>query len=422
MRRQPSAKVTGALTVALLAASLLVGASTTGAGAAGAPTRAATATPAAGVVAAASTAPPSWALETVPRPPGARRALLTAVACPSSSWCVAVGYRASPAGDEHTLAEIRRGTWAIQSTPDRKGALASVLTAVSCASARSCVAVGSSTDTAERQSVLTEVWNGASWSIHDAPLPSGAGWSELGGVSCGPGPVCVAVGSDITAGGEQHALAEQWNGRVWRLLAARDVAGAAGTALHSVSCVSIKACSAVGYSARPDGAVVPLAERWNGIAFSVLPLPAPTGSASPPWAELDAVTCSSASSCVAVGDDAESAAKPFVALAETWNGGAVRLEHPPQPPGSTRSPLTGLGCDGPMSCEAVGYSAAGSKAVTLAEQWDGIAWHRQAPPDPGGTSSSDLAAVACRSATSCVAVGYAGNGGLDQPIAERLGA
>jgi hypothetical protein len=80
--------------------------------------------------------------------------------------------------------------------------------------------------------------------------------------------------------------------------------------------------------------------------------------------------------------------------------------------------LNGVSCAEPTTCEAVGSYVSGGATLTLAEAWNGTAWSVQTTPNPAGGSSDVLAGVACRSATSCLAVGsyFAGSGLV--PLAE----
>jgi hypothetical protein len=362
---------------------------------------------------------PIWGIQAAPRPAGAMRALLGPVSCTSPTQCVAVGYSATPEGIEHTLADVRHGTtWTISPTPNVPNAVASVLNGVACFSSTACVAVGASTNNSDTEFVLTEVWNGTRWLIHGASLPGGALWSELEQVSCASASACTAVGSYIANNHVQDTLVEYWNGTSWRVGNSPNPVGAIGSTLHSVSCTSATACTAVGYTARRTGGTFVLAEAWDGTKWTIQTTPVPVGGASYKWSELDGVSCLTSTACMAVGDYALSDAQPFAGLAESWNGKTWTLQRVPHPVGSSLSPLTGVSCTGLSSCTAVGKSATSARTVTLAEVWDGSAWNIDLPPNPAGAGLSDLADVSCISATACTAAGYAGTGGLYSPLAE----
>jgi hypothetical protein len=71
--------------------------------------------------------------------------------------------------------------------------------------------------------------------------------------------------------------------------------------LSAVSCATATNCMAVGYQDAPApsyGPRLPLAESWNGTIWTVLSLPVPAGAVT---ASLFAVNCASVVSCMAVG-------------------------------------------------------------------------------------------------------------------------
>ena len=91
------------------------------------------------------------------------------------------------------------------------------------------------------------------------------------------------------------------------------------------------ACTAVGEAVLglPAGTVT-LAERWNGTRWAIQHTPnRPHGNLSgAATATLNAVSCPSGTSCVAVGRS------DFGALAELWNGKTWAIQHLPGSPGS----------------------------------------------------------------------------------------
>lgn len=359
-----------------------------------------------------------WSIERVPRPAGAMRALLTAVSCvPRSSTCLAVGYSATPSGRERTLAEVRSGRdWAIRATPDRAGSIASVLNGVSCPSAHACVAVGTSTNASEVQWVLSEIWDGRGWLVRVPPIPPGAREAELSDVWCASASSCVAVGSYTSRQRIQSTLVERWNGRSWRRQWSPDATGAVASTFHAVTCRSPSSCEAVGYDVTSASSTVPLAEGWRGRSWAIQPTPAPVGRGPSRWGELNGASCTSTTACMAVGDFGQSAERPYSAMSEAWNGRSWRVVLPPPPAGSARSPLLGVSC-APTWCLAVGSALVGARTVTLGERWSSASWRVEATPTPRGALVAELADVACAPSGACVAVGFAGTGGLDQAMA-----
>jgi hypothetical protein len=162
--------------------------------------------------------------------------------------------------------------------------------------------------------------------------------------------------------------------------------------LSAVSCTSSTSCRAVGGT---------LAEAWNGITWKAQTTPKPAGGTSP---DLTGVSCTAANACEAVGDYSDSSGDQ-VTLAERWNGTKWSVQTTPNPIGATFSYLYGVSCGAVNACEAVGeYSNSSGTQVTLAEGWNGTSWTVQTTPNPTN-SLPVLSAVACSAANACTAVG-----------------
>jgi len=356
----------------------------------------------------------SWAIQRTPNPAGAQFTFLNTVACASASACTAAGTSFNSSGAFQPVAERWDGsTWAIQPTPRLPGGAMSQLIGVACTSATGCVAVGFSILPGENQApaTLAERWNGSTWKVQAAPGPPGAGASNLFGVACTAPSACVAVGSTTNSRGVSQTLAQRWNGRTWRL---QKIPSRPGASLNWVTCASASACEAVGVTTSRSGAQKTLAERWNGTRWSIQATPNPAGAQA---SGFTAVSCASASSCVAVGGSNPTGTGKLFVLAERWNGHAWRLVPAPTPSSPPNSLFIGVACPAPAACIGVGASSdsSGNNAGTFAERWDGSRWTVQRTPTqhtPGG----GLNGVWCQSVTACIAVGGTNAGTL----AERL--
>lgn len=82
------------------------------------------------------------------------------------------------------------------------------------------------------------------WSLVNSPNPQ-APQGELPGVSCGS--ASAAVGHSTTSTGRTVTLAEWWNGTSWAIQTTPNPTGALGSELSAVSCSSASACIAVGF-------------------------------------------------------------------------------------------------------------------------------------------------------------------------------
>lgn len=179
------------------------------------------------------------------------------VACTAPTACIAVGTLGGFGNTFFTLAEKWNGiSWTVQTTPNPLGTQGATLDAVACPSTTSCVAVGTYSDGITPLRTLVEAWNGVSWSIVPSPTPIGSG-SLLVGVACTSSRACVAVG--VGAG----AFAESWTGTEWVIVNTRDPAGATTTYLSDVACGSATSCTAVGDYSKPSKQLT-LAEHYVG--------------------------------------------------------------------------------------------------------------------------------------------------------------
>jgi hypothetical protein len=105
--------------------------------------------------------------------------------------------------------------------------------------------------------------------------------------------VCHAVGGDANSA-ETTSLAEHWDGRRWTGEYTPDLGG---DELDAISCTSARTCTAVG--SRQGGSEM-LAETWNGVRWSIQATPDGRGAGT--FSRLSAVSCTSPLFCVAVGE------------------------------------------------------------------------------------------------------------------------
>jgi hypothetical protein len=238
------------------------------------------------------------------------------------------------------------------------------LYAVSCTSATACAAVGNYYVANKLHYTLAEAWNGTSWAIQATPNPKGAGGvnnvnsgSKLTGVSCVSVTACTAVGWYVNNAQDEFALAERWDGTSWSIQRTPD--REAITVLDGVSCASATACAAVGTTENHRFVSRTLAEAWSGTAWSVQATPTPFGAASN---GLSSVSCTSATACIAVGSDGNRA------LAEAWNGTAWSIQHARNPGTELEdNSFSSVSCTAPTACTAVGDHVSNP----LAERYSG---------------------------------------------------
>jgi hypothetical protein len=248
------------------------------------------------------------------------------------------------------------------------------------------------------------------WSITPSPNPTGAQQTHLDAVSCfGTTNInCLAVGSYVTAQGAVRTLSEWWNGTSWRIVASPNRTGAIANTLVGLSCTSITSCFAVGNSqATPTSPALTLIERWNGLGWTIMPSPnAPQATGN----FLHGISCLGPNGCFAVGNY-KSPATAGSTLIERWNGSNWAIVPSPNKQGAAVNTLAGVSCTTGsigVRCFAVGRwssSTANSSYFTLTERFNGTGWAVVASPNVGGQYKSALNAVSCTSATFCMAAG-----------------
>jgi hypothetical protein len=333
---------------------------------------------------------------------------LRQVACLSIANCFAVGTYFTGTRSKTLVERWNGSSWSIVPSPNPNGSLDAALNGISCPGLNTCYAVGSSLN-ATGSKTLVERWNGTSWSIVATPTPIGALDAELGAVSCSSTTSCMAVGSYATFS-DDKPFAQRWNGTSWSNVAIPTPSAALFTIVTGVSCTSPTSCRAVGgYFAGSGLAVRPLAESWNGATWSIVATPNPSSD----FAAFNGLTCTSATDCTAVGFKESSSSFTGQTLVEHWNGTSWAIVASPNPSGATDAGLNGVSCPSAGNCYAVGSYSTATSTKTLVEHWDGSTWAIQASPNPTNSAAAALFGVSCPGPASCFAVGaYAANAGL----------
>jgi hypothetical protein len=338
---------------------------------------------------AAVAAGAKWSIQSSPNVtvPGGQ---IRSVSCSSADACTATGSDLAKSGITVTLAEAWNGkAWHRQATPNPGGdttpAFDPALIGVSCPTADFCEAVGGygGNGAGVAAGVLAETWNGSSWALQSVPVPSGATVPGLNQVSCTSATFCEAVGEYSDSSGATVPLAETWNGTAWSVQSAPSPSGALLEVLSGVSCTSATFCEAMG------GGSTPFIDDWNGTSWQSQSLPG-TVSYGP-------VSCASADFCEAVGPTGDAA---------VWNGTAWTVQTVPGVATGDSNEFDGVSCVSADFCEATGsYSNGSGTTSALAETWNGTVWSVQSAAGPSGASFTSLNGVSCAAASACEAGG-----------------
>jgi hypothetical protein len=317
----------------------------------------------------------AWKGATLPLPAGGTSGKLVAVSCATKTKCVAVGGYSGG-----LLAEIWNGkAWIPAALPTDKGFNHEGLESVSCPTATRCVAVGHDlyqyiADRPDDSSTnaLAAIWNGSKWTI----VRLNSVLADLSSVSCPSTNSCLAVGTWL--GESDYATAAvSWNGETWKVLPQTS-----GAAFTGVSCSSAAHCTVVGDTVDPQiasASMAGLADLSNGQKWSALRLPWPKGSDS----YLTGVSCTRAGNCATAGGEYVAPnAVPITgkAAAATWNGKAWTIAKLPALHSGRSDVFNAVSCPSATRCVAVGQYEPNKTQIGTgwAGIWNGKTW-KQAP-------------------------------------------
>ncbi len=257
------------------------------------------------------------------------------VSCPTTGFC-AVGFSES-------LSTWNGSKWTV------KDDTAENFTAVSCASATSCVAVDTVGD--------ATTWNGSAWgSAHTADLFA---YAPFASVSCPSTTSCTAL--DSTG----HTV--RYNGSTWT---APVVALQIGGSIVGVSCPDNLFCAAID----SEGGTL----TWNGINWSKV-------TTVDQKRLFSSISCTSSTFCIAFDEVGDT----FRFNGSTWSGPTAVLVQPQQ---------VYLSCVSSTFCVAV--PATGGTPM----QFDGTSWKTT----PGWESGFEQVGVSCVSRWWCMSMGADG--------------
>src|SRR6185312_14032463 len=226
------------------------------------------------------------------------------------------------------------------------------------------------------------------WTIEKPVVPGADEFTELNGVTCTTSPsYCVAVGTTkaTSASTTSRTLIEKVSGGVWSQQTSPSTEGVESR-LSDVSCTSGTSCVAVGRVGAGALSEFYNGTEWKQVATGVTGL-------------FESVSCTATTACTAVG---QGSGKLIV---RRWNGTSWVMQLPVSPTGSTASTGTEVTCRSATECVLVGSYTAEGTVRSLAERWNGTAWSQDTVPLPKGSTSATLLGVSCPASTFCAAVG-----------------
>ena len=359
---------------------------------------------------------------------------ITAMACPTAGWCVAVGEYNDTSGTQGFIDTLSGGVWQAEQAPLLADAVGGTLNSVSCAAEGACVAGGS-----EDHSAMLETLSDGVWTPALAPLPSDPPSGDIGAwfpsIACPTAGNCVALGEifqyDNNAATTLFTDTEEDG--TWTLANA-PVSAAVGTTpqdrWEGLSCPDAGDCDAAavldGLPAPCDTAAgcgnpVAIVDTLADGVWSSADTPMPsTASTATPFAEFSSISCASSTSCTAVGwfVDTANVVEPF---AETLAAGSWSGSELPLPEGGTNAGMDSVSCPDTSTCVAVGeYTDDHMDLPDVETLSDGV-WTQATPPDPvDAVEQVGLNSIDCTSDVECVAVGSYEVSGGSLPMIDEL--
>jgi hypothetical protein len=379
---------------------------------------------------ATTTPAPHWRV-TVISPSAYPASAVTAVACPTSTWCAAAGwdgYQAPEIGNSANFALAEsRGKWSHPTTfvlppdayPDQEGNV----NGIACTAKGSCVAVGDyvASGTGTDPGFIAIEQHGI-WQRPFRPrLPrnaAGPAESVLYAVTCtGPGS-CEAVGSYLANNQFVPMSVTESRGR-WRratgvLFPPHTTPGEINS-LNSIACTHAGSCVAVGRYSTTEGdsyaAVTALQERGHWLRAVPLKLPAGAG----PVSQLSSVSCQPSGQCLAVGMSWSSKGLSHSMMATLsrgrWTNVRLLRRVPPGAPGGTGVFLTAVSCARAFCLAAGSYSLRNGAqdwiVIRVKNGAPASATEIRVPPGSPGTIEMlpTINAASCTRSGACAVVG-----------------
>ena len=338
----------------------------------------------------------AWHTVSVPNPGGSAassQSQLFGIRCTGAKNCWAVGYYTGKHAYLNQALHWNGARWSLVSTPQAGTGTNRVnqLFDVTCVTSSQCWAVGDDGTQEATTVVRNEVlrWNGKTWSKSaGVPQPAGTKAGDINGLSairCASATRCLAVGDD--GHGLQLLLNEalRWNGKKWSLMKTPQPGGTSPgnvNALIGLTCASPTNCWAVGTDGTIGAPLTLVNEvlHWNGSKWLLATVPDPDGTGTGASNELFGDFCANGHNCWAVGDYGSTSSGTGSILTEAlhWNGTTWSHVKTPSPGGTATnaaSELLALRCSRPGNCWAVGESESPAGRFTnVLLHWNGRSW------------------------------------------------
>ncbi len=260
----------------------------------------------------------SWNASAAPLPVTASGSQFLSLTCPATGSCVAAGTDQIGGIQQGFVDTLSTGTWTGTALPDPPGtsSLATIANndlSVACADANDCVIAGTTFD--GNYEGLLDTLSGGTWTAAAVPIPDGTPSTDvqLTAVACADAADCVAVGFYLESGVEKGLIDTLASGTWTPSTAPTPAATPAGAdiEIHDVACPAAGSCDAVGQS-DVNGTVSGLFWNLSAGSWVVTPTPLPADAAASSDPAFSPLTCPAAGACLVVGTYQGSASREGV--------------------------------------------------------------------------------------------------------------
>ena len=284
------------------------------------------------------------------------------------------------------------------------------------------MAIGDYIDSSGHSHGLLLTGYGSSWTTATVPLPAGAGRTpnvSLNTVTCPSASLCVVGGSYNDSSGHGQGLLLGGSSNSWypaRAPLPAESAANPGAEVDAVTCTSPVLCVAAGDYTDSAGHQQGLLLTGTHFSWSPAKAELPGGAAANPDVVLYTLACPSTGKCVAggayQGSSGNQRALLLTGYGASWTPATVN-----QAPVYQES--RDMACTSGTQCVIPGYYLSSGQGLLAAGS--GSSWTAASVPAPANAASADSdpnsVAVACPSATECVAVGeYIDSSDIEQGL------
>ena len=360
-------------------------------------------------------------------------AIFWGISCVSAGNCTAAGYFKDVTGHNEAFTQSEtNGVWALSVPATFTSGVqyanpSAVFYAISCASSGNCTAAGFFLDVSENYEAFTQSETNGVWALSvPATFTSGVQNASpddtFSAISCASAGNCAAVGHFRDAAGYFEAFTQSETNGVWALSvpATFDV-GVLNTnpnaSFYDISCAAAGNCTAAGQFHDAAGHYEAFTEsETNGVWALSVPASFASGVQSTnPSDEFTSISCASAGNCTAAGQFRDAAGNEE-AFTQSETNGVWALSVPATFAVGVQNTnpsdqFNAISCASAGNCTAAGQflDAAGNTEAFTQSETNGV-WALSVPATFAvgvqNTNPSDqFNAISCASAGNCTAAG-----------------